>query len=181
MIITLYIGQRSCWKQPISVAKQSYLTDDIKIVNHIIRHYEDHPSVKHIKKNIKTPQNSNCYLLAISENEVKKKPKELSTEKSTGVDMTPPKLVQLAESYLAGTTSQSINDSMKKGLFPENAKVASVTTIRDNKTNEKKSVLVFCPKSVLNCFSKVYENIQKTQLVENMSNLVTPFIYTYRQ
>ena len=120
-------------------------------------------------------------MLAISEHEVKKKLKELSTEKSTGVDMTPPKLVKLAENYLARSPSQSMNNNIKRGLFPENAKIASVTTIRDNKTNDKKSVLTFYPISVLNCFSKVYEIILKTQLVEKMGNLFTPFISTYRE
>ena len=50
-------------------------------------------------------------------------------------------------------------------MFPENAKVASVTPI-DKKTDDKNFVLNFRPMSVLNCFSKVYENILKTQLVE---------------
>ena len=61
----------------------------MKIVDHIIRHYEDHPSIRHIKKNVKTPQNSTCSLLTIPEQEVKKILKEFSTEKSTGVDMMP--------------------------------------------------------------------------------------------
>ena len=102
------IVERSCGEKPTSVAKQSYLTDDIKIVDHIVRHYEDHPSVKHIK-NVKTPQNSTGSLLTIS---------ELSTEKSAGVD-TIPKLVKLAANYLAGPLSQSINNSIKKGCFPK--------------------------------------------------------------
>ena len=59
-------------EKPTSVAKQSYLIDDLKIVDHIIRHYEDHPSVRHIKKKVKTPQNSTCSLLAISVQVVKK-------------------------------------------------------------------------------------------------------------
>ena len=42
--------QRSCGGKPTSDAKQSHLKDDIKIVDHIVRHYEDHSSVKHIKK-----------------------------------------------------------------------------------------------------------------------------------
>ena len=42
------IVERSCEEKPASFAKQSYLTDDIKIVDHIIRHYEDHPSVRHL-------------------------------------------------------------------------------------------------------------------------------------
>ena len=74
-----------------------------------------------------------------------------------------------------------MNNNIKKGLFPANAKVASVTTIRDSKTNDKKPVLTFYPISVLNCFSKVYENILKTQLVEKMGSLFTPFISTYRE
>ena len=90
------IVERSCGERPTSVAKQSYLTDDIKIDDHIIRHYEDHPSVRHIKKNVRTPQNSTCFLLAISEQKAKKILKELITGKSTGVDMMPPKLVKLA-------------------------------------------------------------------------------------
>ena len=64
-------------------------------------------------------------------------------------------------------------------MFPENEKVSSVTPI-DKKTDDKNSVLNFRPISVLNCFSKVYENILKTQLVEKMNNLFSPFISAYR-
>ena len=113
------IVERSCGEKPTSVAKQSLLTDDIKIVDHIVRHYEDHPSVRHIKKNVKTPHNSTCSLLTISEQEVKKILKELSTEKLTRVDMMPSELVKLAANYLARPLSQSINNSIKKGCFPK--------------------------------------------------------------
>ena len=77
--------------------------------------------------------------------------------------MMSPKLVKLAANYLVEPLSQSINNSIKKRLFPKNAKVASVTPI-NKKTDEKNSVLNFRSISVLNCFSKVYENILKTQL-----------------
>ena len=43
-------------EKPAIVAKQSYVADGIKIVDHIIRHYEDHSSVRHIKKNVKPPK-----------------------------------------------------------------------------------------------------------------------------
>ena len=108
---------RSCRRKPTSVAKQSHLTDDIKIVDHIVRHYEDHPSVRHIKKNVKTPQNSTCSLIAISEQEAKKILKKLSTEKINGVDTIPLKLVKLAANYLVGPLSKSTNNSIKKGCF----------------------------------------------------------------
>ena len=75
----------------------------------------------------------------------------------------PPKLVKLAANYLAEPLLQSINNSIKKGLFPKNTKVASVTPI-DKEIDGKNSVLNFRPISVLNCFSKVYENILKHNL-----------------
>ena len=65
-------------------------------------------------------------------------------------------------------------------MFPENAKFTSVTPI-DKKTDDKNSVLNFRPISILNCFSRVYENILKTQLVEKMNNLFSPFISVYRE
>ena len=64
-------------------------------------------------------QSSTCSLLTISEQEVKKILKELSTEKSVGVDMNPPKLIRLAANYLAGSLSKFINNSVKKGCFPK--------------------------------------------------------------
>ena len=79
--------------------------------------------------------------------------------------MVPPTLVQLAENYLAGPLSQSINNSIKK-VVPENAKFASLTYSLQNKTDDKDSAFNFCRISLLNCFSKVYENILKIQLVE---------------
>ena len=50
MIITLILLKDLAIEKPTSAAKQSYLTDDIKIVDHIIRHYEDPPSVRHKKE-----------------------------------------------------------------------------------------------------------------------------------
>ena len=104
--------------------------------------------------------------LTISEQEVKKIHKELSTEKSTGVNMMSPKFVKLPVNYLARSLSQSNNNSIKKGFFPKNEKVASVTPI-DKKTNDKSSLLKLCPISVFNCLSKVYENILKTNCIRH--------------
>ena len=46
------IIQRPGGEKPTSVAKQSYLIDDIKIVDNVIRHYKDHLSARQIKKNV---------------------------------------------------------------------------------------------------------------------------------
>ena len=74
--------------------------------------------------------------------------------------MMPPKLVTLVANYLARLLYQAINNSTKKDCFPKIAKVASVTPV-DEKKDVKNSVLNFRPISVLNFFSKIYENILK--------------------
>ena len=57
--------------------------------------------------NVKTPQRSTTSVLTISGQEVKKILKALSIEKSTGVDMMPPRLANW-------TLSQSIENSIKR-------------------------------------------------------------------
>ena len=94
--------------------------------------------------------------------------------------MIPRKLVKLAANYLARPLSQSINNRIKKRLFPENAKVASVNSVY-KKIDDKNSVLHFRPISVLNCFSKVYEKILKAQPVKKMNKQFPPFISAYRK
>ena len=56
----------------------------------------------------------------------------------------------------------------------------------DKKTDDKNSVLNFGPISILNCFSKVYENILKTHLVEKMNvsgasqgSIVGPILFNF--
>ena len=55
-------------------------------------------------------------------------------------------------------------------LFPESAKVASVTPV-DKKIGHKISMSNFCPVNVLNCFLKVYENILKDLVIHSKYSL----------
>ena len=65
-------------------------------------------------------------------------------------------------------------------LHPDKAKVATVIPI-DKKTDDKYDISNFRPVSLLNCFSKVYENIIKCRLVDSMYNNISPFISAYRK
>ena len=42
-------------EKPTSIAKNSYSTDNSTTTDHIIHHYEGHPSINHIKYNVKPP------------------------------------------------------------------------------------------------------------------------------
>ena len=64
-------AKRSCGEESSSVTKQSLLTNHVKIVDNIICYYEDHASVRHIKKNVNPPPRlpppqNNLYLFIVS-------------------------------------------------------------------------------------------------------------------
>ena len=74
----------------------------------------------------------------------------------------------------------AINNSLTSSKFPDLAKVATVIPI-DKKTDDKYGISSFRPVSLLNCFSKVYENIIKFRLTNSMYNNISPFISAYRK
>ena len=86
---------------------------------------------------------------------MKKLLKDIDQRKSVGVDKIPPKLIQLSADILSNPLSNAINNSILKGKFPDDAKVASVSPL-DKDTDNKYSVSYFRPVNVLNIFSKMY-------------------------
>ena len=57
--------------------------------------------------------------------------------KKLQVDKIPQKLIKLAAGVLAAPLSKTINNSISKGVFPNEAKIALVSPL-DKKTPEKK-------------------------------------------
>ena len=57
---------------------------------------------------------------------------------------------------LSQPLADAINNSISKGVFPDNAKIVSVSPI-DKQSDDKNKVSNFALVSVLNTFSKIYE------------------------
>ena len=57
---------------------------------------------------------------------------------------------------LSQPLADAINNSISKGVFPDNTKIASVSPI-DKQSDDKNKVSNFTLVSVLNTFSKIYE------------------------
>ena len=86
----------------------------------------------------------------------------------------------MSADILSTPLSNAINNSILKGKFPDDAKVASVFPL-DKHTDNKYSVSNFRPVSVLNIFSKMYEKVLKNMLVEKMNDHFSPFVAAYRE
>ena len=94
--------------------------------------------------------------------------KSLNSKQAPGIDKIPTKLVKLVSHILAEPLSIAINNSISTSTFPNNPKIASVVPI-DKKTDDKHVISNFRPVSILNCFSKAYENVIKNELLKSMN------------
>ena len=75
---------------------------------------------------------------------------------------------------------QAINCCLRQGIFPGNAKIASVVPVDKGKP-DKYDVLNYRPVSILNDFSKIYEKAIKKQLISYFDKYFSPFISAYRK
>ena len=160
--------------------------DDLSVINEIIRTYQDHPSVKQIKNVITTSNTPKpLYFSFEPTNPVEllnalKRLKNIDTKKSTGFDKISHKLVKLSAEVLSTPLSIAINNSLKYGAFPDDAKIASVIPLDKGKPN-KTEISNFRSLTILNTFSKIYEKVIKDQLVSGLDKYLSPFISAYRK
>ena len=88
--------------------------------------------------------------------------------------------MKLSAEILSTPLSIAINNSLKYGVFPDDAKIASVIPLDKGKPN-KNEISNFRPVSILNTFSKIYEKVIKYQLVSGLDKYLSPFISAYRK
>ena len=106
--------------KPLKIINQS--KDDFSVIDEIIRTYQDHPSEKQISSWItitisNTPKPIFFSFEPTNSVEVQKHLKNINTNKATGFDKIPPKLVKLSATILNTPLSIAIHNSLKYGVF----------------------------------------------------------------
>ena len=115
----------------------------------------------------------------MTSNQVLKLLKTINIRKATGEDTIPPKLVKLAADNLAKPLTDVINLSIETCVFPDKAKIASVSPF-DKGSSNKNAISNFRPVSILNCFSKVFEKSLKAQMMSYLKECISIFVSAYR-
>ena len=172
------IVEKSCGNKPNKIGTTLESLNDSDVIDRIIRSYQNHPSVLKIKNKFGSDLNSFDFQ-QIKAPEVKKLLKEIDIKKAVGVDTIPPKLIKIGADIIAEPLTQEINCCLRQGIFPENAKVASVVPLDKGKP-DKYDVLNYRPVSILNAFSTIYDII-KNQLASYLDKYFSPFISAYRK
>ena len=96
------------------------------------------------------------------------------------MDAIPPKLINIGADIIAEPLTQAINYCLRQGIFPDNAKFASVVPVDKGKP-DKYNFLNYRPVSILNTFSKIYKKVIKNQLVSYFDKHLSRFISAYRK
>ena len=172
------IVEKSTGVKPISLFEYKEV-NDIEVLSSIITKYKNHPSIIEIIKN-KNCGDGKFSFCEIEQTEIKNLLLNLNANKSTGEDQIPPKLIKLSSEYLSKPLTDAINSSIRSSTFPENGKRASVTPL-DKGGPDKTIITNYRPISVLNTFSKFYENVIKNQLTSFINKRISVFISAYRK
>ena len=86
----------------------------------------------------------------------------------------------MSADILSTPLSNTVNNSILKGKFPDDAKVASLSPL-DKHTDNKYSISNFLHVSALNIFVKMCEKVLKNILVEKMNDHFSPLLAAYRE
>ena len=171
------IVEKGCGNKPNKIGTLLGSLNDSDVIDKIIKSYQNYPSVIKIK-NIFGSDFISFNFQQITTSEVKKLLKEIDIKKAVGVDTIPPKLIKIGADIIAEPLTQAINCCLRQGIFPGNAKIASLVPL-DKRKPDKYDVLNYRAVSILNTFSKIYKKVIKNQLVSYFDKYLSPFISAY--
>ena len=110
-------------------------TNQVAIVQSIIRKYQAHPSILNIKS--KNTVKSTFEIPTATSEQINKILKVLNAEKATGPDKIPPKILRLSAKIIDSHLTNIFNSDLLKDSFSEEAKTTSESPIFKKKERDK--------------------------------------------
>ncbi len=152
--------------------------NDTNYFQNVIEKHGNHESVQAIKAHL---GNTNVIFdfKPVNTMYVKKMLQKINTNKSTGYDDIPPKVVKLCNDELCVTLTELINNAFRCNVFPDDLKKAEISPIYKKKDDMAKDN--YRPVSILAVFAKVYETIIADQLMNFFCNIFDDMLCAYRK
>ena len=129
--------EKSSGQKPSNFVSDTNSLEVDVVIKEIVQHYSNHPSILKIRENFDNSQTEEqLQFNSVTTSEIYKLLKNIDDKKTTGTDKIPPKLVRISAEVLSQPLADAINNSISKGVFPDNAKIPSVSPI-DKQSGDK--------------------------------------------
>lgn len=151
-----------------------------KPMNDIIEEYAHHASVKMIAESInRNITHQNFMFKFVSEYEVRKTIKTLSTNKAAGYDEIPAQFIKKIAIKLVKPLTMLINQSIRTNRFPDRMKRANITPLFKKKDKLNKDN--YRSVNLLPILSKIFERILYDQIYEFISPMFHRYLSGFRK
>ena len=143
-----------------------------KSINELVDDYEEHQSITNISTAINN-MHRNFDFEEVSEQEIIKIMKNLSTKKASGYDEIPIKFIKKASRQLSKPITMIVNQCLLQNIFPDNMKKANITPLYKKKDKLNKDN--YRSVNLLIALSKIIEKVISYQIYE----FIKPLLHTY--
>ena len=142
---------------------------------------EKFPSQSDFRKYMKTNQANSIYITPIIVQEVITEISKLKTNKSSGPDNIPPKVIKCVSQQIAPILTEIFNLSLEQGVYPEFLKRSKVIALF--KKGERLLPENYRPISLLDIFDKIFEKLIYKRLVSfiNKYKMLFQFQFGFRE
>ena len=134
------------------------------------------PDLNHITENINV---STLSLKETNHVEVKVILKEVKTNKATGYDLIPPRLVKESAEVLCHPLSALINYILNNGKIPQQWKSGEITPVHRKECELSKTN--YRPLTILPSLSKVFEKIVELRMSPYFEKIYHKYVFAYRK
>ena len=143
----------------------------------IIGKYENHPSIKMIKENIK--DDNKFSFQDTTPEDLHFQIQNLDTKKAMVENDIPTKILVQTNDIVSNYISNFFNQSRNKQLYPTTLKIADVTPL--HKKEEKTLTKNYRPVSLIPVVSKLYERNMYNQIQDYIQNYLSPYLFGFRK
>ena len=158
------------------IGKADPIQDD-ETIDDILCSYKDHTNIKRIISNV--PHVSMFNFSVVSVKEVQKLLKDVDSQKATGYDNIPPKILKIAADELTPPLANLINLSVTKSNFPMDLKKSELSPLykcKDSLMSEN-----YHPLGVLTSLSKIFEKVFNQQIYDYFADVMSDLLSAFRK
>lgn len=152
--------------------------DNNKPIEDIIAGYDQHPSISMIKSKMNQNVNNTSFR-EVTERDLRKIIKKLSSKKASGYDEIPMKFIKLTSSSLLRPLTKIINQCIRQKVFPDRMKMSNITPLFKKKDKLNKDN--YRSVNILIALSKILEKALSIQIYEHMQSYFHDYLSGFRK